>query len=135
HSTASISTCSSDSCDESTTSRVAYRRMNSTVVSRRRFVRNPRTNLRDAGVAYLSSYARSTASRMRSPRTRAARTRTSRSPTWIVPRIVEERAIPPARRLLPRAREYAAADDDRPHADEAMIRSGAGADAQNLDRV
>src|SRR5207245_7843158 len=50
-------------------------------------------------------------------------------------RIVEERPIPSVRRLLPRAREYPADDDNRPDADEAMVRSGAGADAKNLARV
>src|SRR5262245_27860579 len=46
-------------------------------------------------------------------------------------RIVEERAIPAAGLLHPRPREHAAADDDRPDADEAMIGARAGADCEN----
>src|SRR5262249_27498303 len=66
---------------EAGTSRRRQRGTNSSVVSRRRFVRKPRTNLREPGVEYFSAEPRAIASRTGSLRTATARMRMVRSPT------------------------------------------------------
>jgi hypothetical protein len=120
----------------SVATRNRYRGGNSIVVSRRRWVRKPRTYLSDPGVEYFFAYARfdgvADACAACADRTypNLPLARLDRAEP-----ILEERSIPAASRLRPRTRKHTAVYDDGPDPDEAMGGSIARANSEDLALV